>query len=382
MTHGFRPPFIIWDRQCASFGRLYRYRFFRKPKDVSNIVLKPNHWHRFGTASVIIYVKGKGIVLREPSVVALDRSSGEVLAVGEDAYQMLGRTPHAIEVIRPLRDGVITNFEVTEKMLRAFLRKVAGRRFFFRPRVVVCVPSGVSEMEKRSVIEVCTDAGAGYARLIEEPLAAAIGAGMPVNQARGCMVVDIGGGTTDVAAVCMGKIVASRSVKVSGDAFDAAVLDFFQQAHRLDIGPVTAEQLKMHIGCALPRPEPLARDIIGRCMDTGLPRAVTVTSDDLYQAIAPCLEPIFTAVRDVFEQISPELTADILDSGIMMTGGGALLYNMDKAFSARIGVTCMVAQDPIACVAVGTGRALENPAALSDVIYDYHGSDTGNYFNV
>lgn len=335
-----------------------------------------------GTASVIIYVKGKGIVLREPSVVALDRSSGDVLAVGSQAYQMLGRTPHAIEVVRPLREGVISNFDVTEKMLRAFLRKATGRKLFLRPRVVVCVPSGVSEMEKRSVVEVCSDAGAHYARLIEEPLAAAIGAGLPIAQIGGCMIVDIGGGTCDIAVLSMGKIVASRSVRTAGDAFDEAIVSYFQQAHRLDIGLVTAQNLKMEIGCATPRPQVMTRQVIGRCMDTGLPRAAEVTSDDLCRAFTPQLETLFSAVRDVFEQISPELTADILDNGIMMTGGGALLYNMDKAFSQRIGVPCVVAKDPIGCVAIGTGRALENPAGLSEVIFEYHGSDTGNHFNV
>jgi len=335
-----------------------------------------------GTASVIIYVKGKGIVLREPSAAALDRESGEVLAVGADAYQMIGRTPRNIEVVRPLKDGVISNFDVTEKMLRAFLRKAIGRRLIFRPRVVVCVPSGVSEMEKRAVVEVCEDAGAVYARLIEEPMAAALGAGVPIGETAGHMVVDIGGGTTDVAVISMGKIVASQSVKVSGDAFDRTITEFFQQEHRLDIGPMTAETLKIELACALPRPMIETRRVIGRCMDSGLPRSVEVTSEELCAALQSPLEAIFKTVREVFERVSPELTADILDHGIVMTGGGALLYNMDKAFQSRIGVPCMIAQDPVACVAIGTGRALENPAALSDVILDYHASDTGNYFNV
>lgn len=324
-----------------------------------------------GTSSVVIYVKGKGIVLREPSVVAIDKSTGRILEVGEEARKMLGRTPGNILAIRPLRDGVISDYDVTERMLRYFLQKTAGRNPFFRPRVVVCVPSGVTEVERRSVVEAALDAGARYARLIEEPIAAAIGAGVDISAPRGNMVVDIGGGTTDIAVISMGRAVLSSSVKSAGNAFDEAIVRYCRRKYGLLIGERTAENVKLRLGGATPRPETLYMDISGRDLASGLPKTVHISSDEANEALQEPLFAILDAIHSVMEQTPPELAADIYESGIMMTGGGALLYNMEVLVSERINIPCRIADDATSCVARGTGLALENAAKLGSAIFEY-----------
>ena len=333
-----------------------------------------------GTSSVIIYVKGKGVVLNEPSVVALDRVSGRILEVGEEARKMLGRTPGNIVAVRPLRDGVINDYDITEKMLRFFLKKIAGRRFFFKPRVVVCVPSGVTELERRSVVEATLDAGAQSTRLIEEPIAAAVGAGIDILKPYGSMVVDIGGGTTDIAVISMGKAVLSSSSVIAGDAFDDYIIKYMKKRHNLLIGERTAEALKIHLGGATQRPEELFMEVSGRNVISGMPKIVNVSSDEVAEALEEPVNEIMTQIHDVLERTPPELAADIFENGIVLTGGGALLYNLDAFASYQIKIPCKVAKEPITCVARGTGIVLENMDRYGDVIFDYKRS--GNYMNV
>lgn len=313
-----------------------------------------------GTANVLVYIKDKGIVLQEPSVVAVDEESGEILAVGEEARQMLGRTPANIVAIRPLKDGVISSYDVTEKMLKYFIKKTCGAGKFFRPRIMVCVPSGVTEVEKRAVREAATQAGGKDVFLMEEPLAAAIGSGMDVSRPEGIMVMDIGGGTTDIAIIALGGIVASNSVKIAGDKFDEAIIKYMRKKHKLYIGERTAEELKINIGTASPREEEVKMICSGRDLVTGLPRDVEITGTEMMEALEESLQQICEATHAVLEKSPPELAADISTSGIVLTGGGALMYGMDERIKARTGIEVRIAEDPMSCVAIGTGKALDN----------------------
>lgn len=313
-----------------------------------------------GTANVLVYIKNKGIVLSEPSVVAIDEETEEILAVGEEARQMLGRTPASIVALKPLRDGVISDYEVTEKMLKYFIKKTCGAGKFFRPKIMVCVPSGVTEVEKRAVREAATQAGGKDVFLMEEPVAAAIGAGLDISRPEGVMVMDIGGGTTDIAVIALGGIVASTSVKVAGDKFDEAIVKYMRKKHKLYIGERTAEEMKMKIGTAFERPEEIKTICSGRDLVTGLPRDVEMTSTEMMEALEEPLQQICDATHSVLEETPPELAADISKSGIMITGGGALLYGIDKRVQQRIGLDVHIADDPMSCVAIGTGQALDN----------------------
>ncbi len=319
-----------------------------------------------GTASVLVYMKGKGIVLREPSVVAIDRNTNKILAVGEDARLMLGRTPGNIVAIRPLREGVISDYDVTEKMLRYFIDKAIGRRRVFKPRMVVCVPSGVTEVEKRAVIDAANNAGARTTRLIEEPIAAAIGAGLDIAKASGNMVIDIGGGTTDIAVISLGGIVVSTSIKIAGDKFDEAIVRYMRKKHNIMVGERTAEELKINVGTAFPREDQIKVEVRGRNLISGLPKTIEVSSDEMLEALSEPVSAIADAVHSVLERTPPELSADISDRGIVMTGGGSLLNGLDKLISKRTGIPVYVAQDAISCVAIGTGKSLEHIDMLED----------------
>jgi len=313
-----------------------------------------------GTASVLVYIKGKGIVLREPSVVAIDRNTNKILAVGEEARLMLGRTPGNIVAIRPLREGVISDYDITEKMLRYFIDKAIGRRRLIKPRMVVCVPSGVTEVEKRAVIDAANNAGARTTRLIEEPIASAIGAGLDISKASGNMVLDIGGGTTDIAVISLGGIVVSTSIKIAGEKFDEAIVRYMRKKHNIMIGERTAEELKINAGTAFPREEQLKVEVRGRNLISGLPKTIEVTSDEMLEALSEPVSAIADAVHSVLERTPPELSADISDRGIVMAGGGSLLNGLDKLISKRTGIPVYVAEDAISCVAIGTGQALEH----------------------
>lgn len=318
-----------------------------------------------GTANVLIYIQGKGIVLNEPSVVALNKDTGEVLAVGEDARLMLGRTPSNIIAVRPLKDGVISDYDTTERMLKFFIRKTCGSGRFFKPRIMVCVPSGVTEVEKRAVSEAATMAGAKEVYLMEEPIAAAIGAGLDIMSPDGVMVIDIGGGTTDIAVISLGGIVTSASVKIAGDRFDDAIIKYMRKAHKLFIGERTAEQLKFNIGTAFPREESVSMECRGRDMVSGLPVSVTVTSEEMYDALNEPLTTICEAVHSVLEKTPPEVAADISSSGIMLTGGGALLWGLDKRIEDKTKIKVRIAEEPKSCVAIGTGQALKHMDAIA-----------------
>lgn len=319
-----------------------------------------------GTASVLVYIKGKGIVLREPSVVALDRNTNKILAVGEEARLMLGRTPGNIVAIRPLREGVISDYDITEKMLRYFIDKAIGRRRIIKPRMVVCVPSGVTEVEKRAVIDAANNAGARTTRLIEEPIASAIGAGLDISKASGNMVIDIGGGTTDIAVISLGGIVVSTSIKIAGDKFDEAIVRYMRKKHNIMIGERTAEELKINAGTAFPREDQLKVEVRGRNLISGLPKTIEVTSDEMLEALSEPISAIADAVHSVLERTPPELSADISDRGIVMAGGGSLLNGLDKLISKRTGIPVYVAEEAISCVAIGTGQALEHIDILQD----------------
>ena len=312
-----------------------------------------------GTANVLVYIKGKGIVLNEPSVVAINKDTDEILAVGEEARQMLGRTPANIVAVRPLRDGVISDYDITERMLKHFIRKTCGSGRFFKPKIMVCVPSGVTEVEKRAVREAATQAGGKDVYLMEEPVAAAIGAGIDISKPDGVMVIDIGGGTTDIAVISLGGIVASTSVKIAGDKFDEAIIKYMRKEHKLYIGERTAEDLKLTIGTAFPRDEVVTKECRGRDLVTGLPKSVEVSSDEMMDALEEPLHAICEAVHNVLEITPPELAADISNSGIIITGGGALLCGIDKRIEDRTAIKVVVAEDPKSCVAVGTGKSLD-----------------------
>ncbi len=319
-----------------------------------------------GTATVLAYVKGKGIVLKEPSVVAVDNLTGEVLAVGQEARRMLGRTPGNIVATRPLKDGVISDYTVTEKMLKYFINKICGRTIF-SPRIMICIPSKVTEVEKKAVIDAATQAGARKVYLIEEPIAAAIGAGIDIYKASGNMVVDIGGGTTDVAVISLGGSVVNTSLKVAGDKFDEAVVKYVKRKHNVIIGERTAEDLKINIGCVYPKIQDVEMDIRGRDLSSGLPKTITIHSSEMLEALMEPALMVVDAVHSVLERTPPELTADISDKGIYMTGGGSLVDGLDKLLQEKTGINVMVANDTVSCVALGTGKALDNLDALDNV---------------
>ncbi len=319
-----------------------------------------------GTANVLVYEKKKGIVLREPSVVAVDRDTGRILAVGEEAKRMIGRTPGNISAIRPLRDGVIADYNITETMLRYFIEKVVGHSFVFRPRIMICVPSGVTTVEKRAVQEAAEQAGARRTHLIEEPMAAAIGAGLPVDEATGSIIVDIGGGTTDVAVISLGGIVLSSSLRMAGDKFDEAIIAYMRKKFNVLIGERTAEDVKMQIGAAYPEARNLQMDVKGRDLYTGLPKSVMVTTAQVAEALQGPVAAIVDCVKKVLEDTPPELSADIIDHGIVMTGGGSMLYGLDAWLRHQTGIPAMLADDPLSCVAIGTGKALEFVERFAD----------------
>ena len=318
-----------------------------------------------GTASVLVYVKGKGIVLNEPSVVAMDKTTGKLLKVGAEAQAMLGRTPGNIIAIRPLREGVISDYDMTERMLKEFIHKVAGVSFF-KPRVIICVPSGITEVEERAVIDAGIQAGARKVYLIEEPVAAAIGAGIDITKPDGHMVVDIGGGTSDIAVISLSGVVESASIKVAGDQFNESVVKYMRRKHNILIGERTAEQMKMEIGCVYPKEEEATVEIKGRCLMTGLPKTITVNSTEMMEAFEEPVERILEAVHNVLERTPPELVADISNNGIVMTGGGSLVDGFDKLITARTGIHTVVAEDAISCVAEGTGKSLDSLGDMQD----------------
>ncbi|MGB9552940.1 MAG: rod shape-determining protein [bacterium] len=322
-----------------------------------------------GTANSLVYLKGKGVVVREPSVVAVYRNN-TVLAVGQEARRMAGKTPADITIIRPLKDGVIADFDITEKMLRYFISKALNDRGPFRvgPRVLVGIPVGVTEVEKRAVLDAAIHAGAKEASLIEEPMAAAIGAGLPVVEATGSMVVDLGGGTSEVAVISMKGMVATKSVRVGGDEMNEAILTYVRKNYNLMIGERTAEEIKIRIGCAYPFPEVRTYEVSGRDLVTGLPKSITVDSEEIRHSIAEPLAVILDAIKACLEITPPELAADIVDRGIMLTGGGALLYGLDRFLSDALGLPVLVAEDPLSCVVLGAGKVLENLDVLKQVL--------------
>ena len=312
-----------------------------------------------GTANVLVYIKGKGVVLREPSVVAFDRDTNKIKAIGEDARLMLGRTPGNIVAVRPLRQGVISDYTVTEKMLRYFIQKACGKTRFRKPRISVCVPSGVTEVEKKAVEDATYEAGAREVAIIEEPIAAAIGAGIDISRPCGNMIVDIGGGTADIAVISLGGTVVSTSIKVAGDDFDEAIVRYMRKKHNLLIGERTAEDIKIQIGSAYKRPEVVSMDVRGRNLVTGLPKTITVTSDETMDALKEITSQIVEAVHSVLEKTPPELAADVSDRGIVLTGGGSLLYGLEELIEEKTGITTMTAEDPMTAVAIGTGQFVE-----------------------
>lgn len=316
-----------------------------------------------GTATVLVYVKGKGIVLREPSVVAINRDTGEALSVGEEARRMLGRTPGNIVAIRPLKDGVISDYSVTEKMLKYFIKKVCGK-FIFAPTIMVCVPSGVTEVEKKAVVDAASQAGARKVYLIEEPIAAAIGAGLDISKACGSMVVDMGGGTTDIAVISLGGAVVSTSIKVAGNKFDEYIIKYIKRRYNVVVGDRTAEDLKINIGCVYPRMQRLEMEVRGRHLSTGLPVNIVVNSDDMFEALKEPASQVVEAVLSVLERTPPELSADISDRGIYMTGGGCLVHGLDKLLQEKTGINVMIAEESVSCVAIGTGKALDDDEML------------------
>jgi rod shape-determining protein MreB len=320
-----------------------------------------------GTANTLVYVKDHGIVLREPSVVAVQQGTKKVLAVGEEAKQMLGRTPGSIVAIRPLKDGVIADFEVTEAMLRHFITKVHNRRRMVRPRVLIAVPSGITEVEKRAVKDSATHAGAREVYLIEEPMAAAIGVGLPVQDAAGNMVVDIGGGTTEVALISLSGIVFSRSVRVAGDELDEAITTYMKRAYNLYIGERTAETIKIKIGSAYKQEKESSMEVKGRDLVAGLPKTITISSQEVREALLEPIGTIIDSVRITLERCPPELSADLVDRGIVLAGGGALLRGLDKLMQEETGLPVHVADDPLSAVATGTGKALEEMKFLRAV---------------
>lgn len=320
-----------------------------------------------GTSTVLVYVKGKGVVFEEPSVVAMDKASGKVLKVGKEAQLMLGRTPGNILAVHPLKDGVISQYDVTMKMLKYFIRKATGPSLF-KPRVMVCVPSGITEVEERAVYDAAIAAGAKKVYLIEEPVAAAIGTGIDISKPEGHMIVDIGGGTTDVAVISLGSIVVSESLKLAGNKIDEAIIKYIRRKHNVLIGEVTAEEIKMKLGAAWPFENQYVLNVKGRCLKEGLPKMVTINSDEVREAVTPVAKAIADAVCHVLERTPPELVGDIAANGIVMTGGGGLIYGMDRLIENACGIKTYLAENPTTCVVIGTGRSLDNMQVLPEGI--------------
>lgn len=319
-----------------------------------------------GTASILVYVKDKGVVLKEPSVVAFDRDTNRIKAIGEEARLMLGRTPGNIVAVRPLRQGVISDYTVTEKMLKYFIQKAVGKQRFRKPLISICVPSGVTEVERKAVEDAAFQAGARDVKIIEEPIAAAIGAGIDIGRPCGNMIVDIGGGTSDIAVISLGGTVVSTSIKIAGDDFDDALVRYMRKKHNLLIGERTAEDIKIRIGSAFPRPELEQVDVRGRNLVTGLPKTITVTSKETEEALKDTTIQIVEAVHSVLEKTPPELAADIADRGIVLTGGGSLLYGLEELIESKTGITTMTAEEPMTAVAIGTGKYVEFLSGASD----------------
>lgn len=318
-----------------------------------------------GTATILVYLKGKGIVLREPAVVAIDKVTSEILAVGKEASKMLGRTPGNIIAMRPMRDGVISNYTATEKMLKYFVSKVLDKRIV-NPRMMICVPSGITEVEKKAVIDAATHAGARKVYLIEEPIAAAIGAGIDITKPYGNLILDIGGGTTDIAVIALGSAVRSKSIRIAGDKIDEAIKRYVKRKHNIIIGEKTAEEIKITIGAAYPKPNKETMNVKGRDLTSGLPKEVEVSSEEIEQAILPTIFQIIDALHAVLEDTPPELCADIVDRGIYLTGGGALIEGLDKIIQEKTGINVIIADDAVSCVALGTGKALEHIELLQN----------------
>ncbi len=319
-----------------------------------------------GTASILVFVKGKGIVLREPSVVAVDKTTDKVIKIGMDAQKMLGRTPGNIIAIRPLRGGVISDYEMTQKMIKDFIKRVMGGFSLMKPRIVICVPSGITEVEERAVIDAGRQSGARSVYLIEEPIAAAIGAGLDIDKAEGNMIIDIGGGTTDIAVISLSSIVESTSIKIAGDQFDEYIVKYIRRKHNVLIGERTAEELKVNIGCVYPRPEEISMEIKGRCLMTGLPRIFTVTSSEILEALDEPATRVVEAIHSVLERTPPELVGDISTNGIVMTGGGSLVWGFDQLIQSKTGIETRVADEAVSCVAYGTGKVLDDLSNMQD----------------
>lgn len=319
-----------------------------------------------GTASVLVYIRGKGVVLKEPSVVAIDQDTNKIKAIGEDARLMLGRTPGTIKAIRPLRHGVISDYNVTEKMMKYFIQKALGRRGFRKPRVAVCIPSKATDVERKAVEDATYQAGAREVAIIEEPIAAAIGAGIDIAKPVGNMIVDIGGGTSDAAVISLGEAAASGSVKIGGDDFDEAIVRFVRKKYLLEIGERTAESVKIEIGTAFARPEMMYMDVKGLDVKTGLPKMIQLSSEETREALDECTSQILAMIRDTLSHTSPELAADILSRGIVLTGGGALLHGLDSLITDATNINCIIAEDPEKAVAIGTGRYVEFLAEFRD----------------
>jgi rod shape-determining protein MreB len=321
-----------------------------------------------GTANTLVHVKGKGIVVREPSVVAINKRNGNILAVGDEAKNMIGRTPGDIVAIRPMKDGVIADFETTQNMLKYFIRKALKKGVFSRPRVIICVPSGVTAVERRAVEEATREAGAKEAFLIEEPMAAAIGSNLPVEEPCGSMVVDIGGGTSEVAVISLGGIVTSESLRIAGDDFDEAIALYIKKEYNLMIGERTAENIKVTIGAAWPPKKEVSMEVRGRDLITGLPRNKTINSTEVAEALRESVNAVVDAIKFTLEKTPPELASDVMDRGIMLTGGGALLKGLDKLISRETGIPAYIAENPLDCVALGAGKALENIGLLKKLL--------------
>ena len=325
-----------------------------------------------GTANILVYLKGSGIVLREPSVVAIDRNTNKILAIGEEAKTMLGRTPGNIVAIRPLRVGVIADYDMMQSMLENVIQRVAGKSLFFKPRVVICIPSGVTTVEKRAVLEAAIQSGASKTYLVEEPIAAAMGAGLEISESRGAMVVDIGGGTTDIAVMSLGGVVVSDSLRVGGDKFDEAIVRFVKKERNVLIGEPTAEEIKIKVATVFKGNRQTEIEVRGRDLVSGLPTTIKLTSDEIYRALKEPVATLVSCVRSVLEKTPPELSSDIIDRGIVLTGGGALLDGMPELLQAETGIATIVADRPLECVAVGTGKVLSSLQKLKDSVVMTH----------
>ena len=323
-----------------------------------------------GTSNVLIYMKGKGIVLREPAVVAIERESKKVLAVGNDAYRMIGRTPNNVLAVRPLRQGTVADFELTSTMLRYFVGNVVGRRMFSRPRAVISVPSGVNEVEKRSIISIMFDAGMRRTQLLDRPVAAALGVGLPFQEAYGTMIVDMGAGVTDIAVLSMGEVVVSSCVPIGGDYFDDAIIRYLRKKHNLLIGERTAEEIKVNIGCAIPVASEITMDVTGRNLISGMPKTQAVTSADIFEALKDPISELIEAIQAVIERTPPQLASDIFEDGIVFSGGAAALNGLSEAIYGALKIPCGVADDPQTSVVMGCGRALEDLAGMKHLLGD------------